>query len=263
MNFRASLGILTLSLSTYTMAETTVSEKDYNLPKCSKPIASVMVGNLTCKSAACQTNTADTTRQSGLIALAQMASGESEASFPAIGDGLKAMLTTALKETGCFDIQEREAMDELAKELALVGKTVEVQQADYMISGAITSISMSTKKQAIGGGMIPIVGAISTTKKSADLGLDIKIIDVNKAKIVDAKTFTGNNQTSSYGLGMGGYGGGIGLVGGLSNLKGTPMEEVVRDVLARVASFSSLKLVESKGATDVTITNPINTQAKK
>ena len=62
---------------------------------------------------------------------------------------------------------------------------------------------------------------------------------------------------------MGGYGGGIGLVGGLSNLKGTPMEEVVRDVLARVASFSSLKLVESKGATDVTITNPINTQAKK
>ena len=51
---------------------------------------------------------------------------------------------TALKETGYFDIQEREAMDALAKELALVGKTVEVQQADFMISGAITSISMST-----------------------------------------------------------------------------------------------------------------------
>jgi hypothetical protein len=35
-------------------------------------------------------------------------------------------------------------MDALAKELALVGKTVEVQQADFMISGVITSISMST-----------------------------------------------------------------------------------------------------------------------
>ena len=38
-------------------------------------------------------------------------------------------------------------MDALAKELALVGKTVEVQQADFMISGVITSISgvVSTK----------------------------------------------------------------------------------------------------------------------
>lgn len=263
MNFRATFTLITACCASASFAETTVTEKDYNLPKCSKPIASVVVGKLTCKSAACQASAADAGHSNGLVALAQMASGESEATFPGIGDGLKDMLTTVLKETGCFDIQEREAMDELAKELALVGKTVEVQQADYMISGAITSISMSTQKKALGGGFIPIVGAISTTKKTADLGLDIKIIDINKAKIVDAKTFTGNNQTSSYGLGMGGFGGGMGLVGGLSNIKGTPMEEVVRDVLARVASFSSLKLVDSKGATDVAITSTLNSKTQK
>ena len=252
MKYKIALIIATVSTSA--IAETTVNEKEYNLPKCSKPVASVMVGNISCKSAACQQGTADAGRSNALMAMAQMASGLSESAFPAIGDGLKAMLTTALKETGCFDIQEREAMDELAKELALVGKTVEVQQADFMISGAITSISMSTQKKAVGGGYIPIVGAFSTTKKTADLGMDIKIIDVNKAKVVDSKTFQGNNETSSYSLGGAGFGSGFGLVGGMSNIKGTPMEDIVRDVLARVASFSSMKLIETKGVTDVVIT---------
>jgi curli biogenesis system outer membrane secretion channel CsgG len=254
MKFKMAMVIA--AISTSAIAETTVSEKEYNLPQCSKPIASVMVGNISCKSAACQQTAADTSRGNALMAMAQMASGQSESTFPAIGDGLKAMLTTALKETGCFDIQEREAMDELAKELALVGKTVEVQQADFMISGAITSISMSTQKKVVGGGYIPIVGAFSTTKKTADLGIDIKIIDVNKAKVLDSKTFQGNNETSSYSLGGAGFGG-VALVGGLSNIKGTPMEDIVRDVLARVASFSSMKLIETKGVTDVVMTNPI------
>jgi hypothetical protein len=35
------------------------------------------------------------------------------------------------------------------------------------------------------------------------------------------------------------------------------MEDIVRDVLARVASFSSMKLIKSKGVTDVVMTNPI------
>ncbi|MEN9450168.1 MAG: Curli production assembly/transport component CsgG, partial [Pseudomonadota bacterium] len=69
-----------------------------------------MVGNMSCKSAACQQGAADVGRSNALMAMAaQMASGQSESTFPAIGDGLKAMLTTAMKETGCFDIQEREA----------------------------------------------------------------------------------------------------------------------------------------------------------
>lgn len=239
------------------VAETVVSEKDYNLPKCSKPVASVMVGSLSCKSAGCQANAGASDRAGGLGALAALASGQAESTFPGIGDGLSAMLTTALKETGCFEIQEREALEELKKEMALVGKTVEAQQADYMITGSVTSVSMSTQRKQLGGGFVPIVGAFSTTKKTADLGLDIKIIDVNKAMVVESRTFQGNNETSSWSVGAGGLGGGLGALGGMSNIKGTPMEEVVRDVLARVASFTSLKLVESKGATDVQITNPV------
>ena len=98
MKFKMAMVIA--AISTSAIAETTVSEKEYNLPQCSKPIASVMVGNISCKSAACQQTAADTGRGNALMAMAQMASGQSESTFPAIGDGLKAMLTTALKETG-------------------------------------------------------------------------------------------------------------------------------------------------------------------
>lgn len=251
------LAVMTATLAGTAVAETTITEKDYNLPRCTKPIASLMVGNLTCKSAGCQANAGANDRAGGLAALAAMASGESEGSFPGIGDGLSAMLTTALKETGCFDIQEREALEELKKEMALVGKTVEAQQSDYMITGAVTSISMSTKRKQLGGGYVPIIGAFSTTKKTADLGLDIKIIDVSKATVVDSKTFAANNETSSWSMGAGAFGGGMGALGGMSNIKGTPMEDVVRDILARVASYSSLKLVDAKGVTDVQIINPV------
>lgn len=249
--------VLAVSMPTSALADsTTTSEKDYALPKCSKPVASVMVGQLTCKSVGCQEAAPDR-GAGGLAALAALASGQAQVTFPGVGTGMSAMLTTVLKETGCFDIQERETLDELNKELALVGKKVEVQQADYMISGAITSINLSTQRKQFAGGFIPILGSISTTTKTADLGLDIKVIDVNKAKVLQAKTFAGNNETSSYSFGAAAFGPGMGGLGGMSNVKGTPMEDVIRDVLVRVASFTSKTLVDATGATDVQMTNPV------
>lgn len=247
--------VITLSVLTVHAEGTTVTAKDYQLPKCAAPVASVVIGKVACKSNSCMAPAAQPNSQLAALAMmAAQANGGSTANFAGIGDGMSAMLTTALKETGCFDIQEREAMDEVAKELALVGKKVEIQQADYMISGSITSISMSTQKSSFGGGLIPIIGAISNTKVTADLGMDIKIIDINKAKILDSKTFLGNNETSSTGIGLGGFVGG-GLVGGaFSSTKGTPMEPVVRDVLTRVAAYASTSLVTVRGATPPTIT---------
>lgn len=251
--------LLALSARVASADSTTTSEKEYALPKCSKPVASVMVGQLTCKSAACQPTQQDP-RAGGLMALAALASGNSSVSFPGVGEGMSAMLTTVLKETGCFEIQERESLDELNKELALVGKKVEAQQADFMITGSITSINMSTEKKQFAGGWIPILGSISTTTKLADLGLDIKVIDVNKAKLLEAKTFTGNNETSSTSFGFAAFGPGMGALGGMSSIKNTPMESVIRDVLVRVASFSSQKLIAAKGVTDVELINPVVAQ---
>jgi len=245
-----SLALFAASVSAY--AQTTVAEKTYNLPKCDAPVASVVVGKLVCKSAGCKDEQAvqDNSGLGALAQLARMANQEEGAptatTFPGIAEGMSSMLTTLLKQTGCFDIQEREALDELAKELALVGKKVEIQQADYMISGSITSMNMITEKTSFGAGFIPVIGSVGVTTKKADLGLDIKVIDVNRAKVMDAKTFTANNETSSTRIGGAGLLGGALLGGSLSSVKGTPMEPVLRDILAQVAEYSANKLVSVK-----------------
>lgn len=225
---------------------TVVTEKDYQLPRCAKPVASVVVGKISCKSNACQAPASNGANHpmAALMQLAAQQNGGAASNFAGIGDGMGAMLTTVLRETGCFDIQEREAMDELARELALVGRKVEVQQADFMIAGAITAINMSTERSSIGGGFIPIVGAFTRTTQTADIGMDMKIIDINRAKVVESKTFVANNETSSTKWGGAAFVG-VGIVGGgMSSIKGTPMEPIVRDILARVASFASTRLVD-------------------
>lgn len=184
---------------------TTVSEKDYQLPKCAKPVASVVVGKITCKAASCQAQ--EGSGNSQLAALARLAAQQNQANFAGIGDGMSAMLTTALKETGCFEIQEREELDDVAKELALVGKKVEAQQADFLISGSITSINMTTERKALGGGVIPVLSSFHKTTKTADLGVDMKIIDINHAKVMESRTFEANNQTSNTSFGAAAWGG--------------------------------------------------------
>jgi len=235
---------LVAPLSALSADGTTVTTRTYDLPRCDKPVASVMVGKLACKAAACQPHP-----QSN-HPLVQLAMAQQQGpNLTTVGDGMAAMLTTVLKETGCFDLQDREAMEEMAKELALVGKKMEVQQADFMITGAITSISMVTEKSRLGGGVIPIVGMISKTTQNAEIGLDVKVLDVNRGRVVEAKTFQANNQTSSTSFGGAGVGPGVGLIGGMQSLKGTPMEGIVRDVLAQVASFTATRMVDARAAT--------------
>jgi curli biogenesis system outer membrane secretion channel CsgG len=233
---------------------TTVSEKDYDLPTCSAPVAKVLIGQFTCKSAACQASESSGNGMADLMRMAQQAQdGISTQSFPGIGDGMGAMLTTALQQTGCFEIQDRDSIEQMRQEMELAGMEFKPEPADFMIAGAITSLSMSTKRKAFGGGAIPIVGAISSKKQFAELGVDVRILDPHKAKVVDATTFVGNNQTSSTGFGGAAWGGGGALVGGMSNVKGTPMEDVVRDVLVRVAAHTSAQIVAIKSPQTVEI----------
>ena len=257
MKLKTILTLVAISVAASVNAETKITEKSYSLPSCATPVASVMVGKFACKSRSCgQVGKNDPT---GLLALAAMANGDGtvRTNFAGAGEGMTDMLTTTLKATGCFDIQEREALEEMAKELALVGKKVDIQQADFMISGAITSIDMTKETKALGGGFIPIIGLISTTKVVADLGMDVKIIDVNRAKVLEAKTFQANNETTDYNIGGAGLAFGGVLAGGLSSAKNTPMEPIIRDILAQVATFTTTRLVALKAQPKATTAAPI------
>ena len=209
------------------------------LPHCDAPIASVMVGKMQCKAANCQGG--QSTSQNPLMALIQAQQGGVPLNVTGIADGIKDVLVTALTETGCFSVQDREEMDEIAGELALAGKKVETKQAEYLISGAVTEIDVSQENKSFGGGMIPIIGAIGSKKQKAAVALDMKLVSVDTATVVSSKRATASTENSSLSLGVGGIGMVGGTVGGFggafSSLKGTNLEAVTKDAIAQSVVF--------------------------
>jgi curli biogenesis system outer membrane secretion channel CsgG len=220
------------------------------LTNCVKPIASVMVGKLTCKSAGCGAGGGQASGASGLLALLAAAGHGGAGAVTGVGDGIQDMFVTALQKTGCFDLQDRESMDEIAKELKLAGKEVKTQQADFIISGALTTVEMENSSAGIGGGFIPFIGSISRNTQKANVGMDIKIIDVNTAKILDTQRHMATSEKSSFGVGaMGlGLGGGtpFGFGGSMSALKGTSLEIVAREAVIKAANGVVAVLQKSK-----------------
>lgn len=211
------------------------------LPKCDKPIASVVVNKLSCKAANC--NSANQGQNPGGLAalLAAVNGANGGGNVSGIADGIKDVLVTALTESGCFDVQDREQLAEIQAELALAGKKVETEQAEFMVSGAITQIDVSTETKSFGGGFIPIIGSVGTKTQKAAVALDMKLVSISNAKVVGSKRAQASSENSSFSMGAGAIGpigGGFGGFGGsFSSLKGTNLEAVTKDAIIQSVTF--------------------------
>lgn len=196
------------------------------------------IGKVRCKAAACRKPPKS---QGGLFALLQLAGVPN---FEGIGDGLKDMILSALQQTGCFRVLDRESLEEIQQELALFGgkKQADLKAADYIVSASITSINYSRKSGTLGGGRIPFLGAISTTKEKATLVMDVRLISVETGEVAFSKTYKAESGKTSYGIAGLGAGGEVGFGGALSGLSGTAMEEVARDIIVR-ASYDIAKFL--------------------
>jgi curli biogenesis system outer membrane secretion channel CsgG len=228
-----------------TLAQTSqVSEREIAVPKCVSPVAKVVFTEFKCKSADCSSTAAqqdpkryrwwDSYGRGGNVA---------QPSYTGVGTGMTDMLATALTQTGCFDVQERASLDELNKELALVGKKIEAEAADFMITGSITSLGFESSSTSLGGlsflrGPLGLLaGSVDFKKSKVHMNMDIRVIDINKAKILASKTFQANNQKDGFGLSGQGWGNGTALGGSHASISGSPLEEVARDLLIRSTVF--------------------------
>jgi curli biogenesis system outer membrane secretion channel CsgG len=216
-----------------------------SFPHCDKPIAKVMMGKLKCKAANCDSASAG---NSNPLAALLAASGQSNVS--GIGDGIKDMMTTALQETGCFEIMDRESMDEINQELAAAGKKVEVAVSDFLISGSVTQIEMEKSSINIGWGLIPVIGSIGKTTQKASVAMDLRLVSVNTAKVLASKNVQASTEDSSFGIGgigIGSIGGaGVGFAGGFSTLKGTNLEKVARSAVFQATNFLVAEALKAK-----------------
>jgi curli biogenesis system outer membrane secretion channel CsgG len=241
-----------LVTSSFAQDDTAPPAPVISLPHCDKPLASVMVGKMQCKAANCGSG-APNSGANGLAALLQMANAANNGltNVSGIADGIKDVLVTALSETGCFDVQDREAMDEIAQELERAGKKVQTVQAEYLISGAVTQIDVSTDNKSFGGGFIPIIGAIGTKTQTAEVALDMRLVNVDTAKVVASKRSSASTENSTFTVGAGGMGtlnGSFGGFGGtLSSLKGTNLEAVTKDAIVQSVHFLVDATRQAKG----------------
>ena len=140
--------------------------------------------------------------------------------FSGIGDGLSNMLQTSLDKTGCFDILDREAMQSLKEELAFAGKSMKIESADILVGGAVTSVNLSKTKSSFLG--------FSKKRKTAKLGMDMKIIDVGSSKVVLSQNYSAESGKTNYGYISNGF------RKTSSGMGDASMEEVARDIINRL-----------------------------
>lgn len=232
------IGVWLMVAAPWLGAQTTVKENDLTqwVPRCGAPAATVVVGRLQCKAQSCQKPAQGDPRLAGLMALAA-AAGEGPVDFSNIGEGMSNALTTALKATNCFEVQEREALEELRKEMELAGIKLEAKPADFMIAGAITSVGLETQRTSFGGGFIPIIGAVTSKKQIANLAMDVRVVEVKTASVKHSRSFAANSESQSWGVGGGGWGGGGVLFGGHSVSKSPEMDRVATETVIQTVHY--------------------------
>ncbi|MFN3813297.1 MAG: CsgG/HfaB family protein [Aquificaceae bacterium] len=235
-----------------------VKERTLKLPKCDKPVGTVVARGFKCKAAACQ---GDKLVFGGNYVIS--------VSPRAVGDGLADMLLTALSESGCFEVYERETLEEIKEELKMLGKEPEktLKGADYLITGSVTALELSASGTGGGAGgvivPIPFIGGLGLKvgKSQAHIGLDMRIIDINSAKIVVSKALEGKSGRWNFGVGGFGWFGGGGIGGWFESFKNTPLEEAIRDVIAQAVIAITDSLAKKNITGGVTI--PASTEQTK
>ena len=260
-----------LCLPVLVFAETsTVTERELALPKCATPVAKVIFTEFKCKSADCSSTAGqqDPKRYRWWDGYYGYGRGGNTAqpTYTGVGTGMTDMLATALTQTGCFEVQERAALEELNKELALVGNKIEAEAADFLITGSITSLGFESSSTSLGGlgflrGPVGLLaGAIDFKKTKVHMNMDIRVVDVRKAKILSSKTFQADNQKSGFGISGSGWGG-AGILGGShASISGSPLEEVARDLLVHSTIFLT-DTIAQKGITERVVLQPKETKA--
>jgi curli biogenesis system outer membrane secretion channel CsgG len=242
MKNHVSLAAVLFILPTLCFADSSeVSEREIDVPKCVTPAAKLVFTEFKCKSADCSSTAGQQDPRE--YRWWERRGNVSQPSYTGVGTGMTEMLATALTQTGCFEVQERAQLDEINKELALIGKKVEAEAADYMVTGSITSLGFEQSSTGLGGlsflkGPLGLLaGSVDYKSSKVHMNMDIRVIDVKKARIIASKTFQANNQKTGFGVSAMGWGGGTGLGGNHASISGSPLEEVARDLLVKSTSF--------------------------
>jgi curli biogenesis system outer membrane secretion channel CsgG len=219
--------------------ETKTEERQIPVVRCSEPAYSVMVLDFDCKASACQQP--NNPKLLPIFEVLTTGSG-----VQGLGKGVSTMLTNALKATNCFRLVDLEQYERMRKLLEATGQRVQPPRVDYMIIGSITALELERRGGPVGGGVVPLFGAISVKKDKAKLAVDVNVIKPETLEVAYSKSFEANSEKTSWGLfGAGARGGAFGGAG-WSISKNLSLDMVARDVVVQVANALAEELAKDK-----------------
>lgn len=214
--------------------ETKVANVEIPVVKCSAPAGALTVLEAECKAAACE---APQSPRPGVLGLAQLLAGAG--GVQGVGKGVSAMLSNALKETGCFKIIDLERVKKMQERLAATGQQVAPPKIDFTVAGTITSIEVAREGGALLGGYVPLVGMVSKSTEQASMSMEVAVIDPQTLEVSHSRVFQADSEKSSWGFGAGAYAGGALGGGGWSISKSLSLDRVTQEVVFSAANFLS------------------------
>src|SRR6056297_1537018 len=169
---------------------------------------------------------------------------------PQIGDGMADMLTTALVNSGRYIVLERQSLDTVLSEqdLGASGRVREdtaadigeIEGAELLVVAAVTEFdgnSGGTSGSLGGGNLGRVVGAIDGGSRSAQMVIDLRVVDARTSRILAATSVEGEAKDFNIGGALAGYTGSVGLGGSLSSWENTPREKALRQVIGAAVDY--------------------------
>lgn len=211
--------------------------------RCDKSVAKVSIAPLKCKASKCKTLPETT---GNLAFFVKLAGEDLGPDFSNLGDTMGSMLASSLEQSNCFNVLDREALDELKQEMVLAGnENYTPETADYLITGAITSLVHDVKETGIGNSGMTL-GLYSNKQTTAKIGIDVRLIDVNSSSIVYSKTYQSDTSANQYGFGLANTNGSNTVSAAATFGNDLEIEEAVRAVLNKTV-FDIIK-TKAKGS---------------
>lgn len=212
-------------------------------PMCQSVAATVMVGNTTCTAALCNTG-ASQGGFNGVLALAMNRQAIDAVSF---SNGVGAMLSTALKQTGCFEVFDAAGMEQLRKDMESLGrKLASPSSVDYVVRASITQADYNVAESNILG--------YSKKTTTASVTIDTKLVSTSSGTVSEAGSYDASSEKS--------YSGVVGIyASGNDGRRGNPFSDVARDAVAKAAVALTTKILSQNDPSRLSNASASRTQA--
>ncbi len=162
------------------------------------------------------------------------------------------MLSTALTNNEKFIVlASQEEVEELADEIdfaesgyAEEGRGPEkglMESADLLITGAVTAFEPDAKGGGggLGGFKKKAFGKLGVKTKTAEIILDLKLIDIRTRRVLKAEAVEAKSTSWGSDVAAGGWADDIALSGGLGVYSNQPMEKAIRAMLVKTVDLVS------------------------